>query len=383
MLAVVLRRLGLMVLVFAGLVVIAFLMTQVLPGDPARAAAGRNASPEQIAAVASQLGLDQPVWRQFLRYAGRLLHGDLGTSVVTHRPVLADLGEVLPVSLELVLAAMLLNLVIGVPLGVLAAYRRGRWADGLTRVVVLLGAAVPAFWLGLILQLVLSDRLHWLPLSGRLTYGYRVDDLTGMVTFDALVTGRWATFGNALAHLVLPAVTLAAPFIAVVARTVRSSMISVLDADFVQLARATGAGEWRVVVRHALRNALGPIITIVGMQLGWMLGATVLVESTFNRGGIGAYTVNAVLQNDLYAVIGSVLAIGVVFIVANVVVDLLQPALDPRLRGGGRAVSGLSVGGRPDLAVGPAGVTDPSAPDVEAGADNAAAAPVPVAGVQR
>lgn len=341
------RRLGLMVLVFAGLVVIAFLMTQVLPGDPARAAAGRNANAEQVAAVASQLGLDRPLYQQFGTYVGRLLQGDLGVSVVTHRPVLADLGQVLPVSVELVLAAMLLNLLIGVPLGVLAAYRRGSWVDGIARFLVLLGAALPAFWLGLILQLVLSDKLKLFPLSGRLSFGYRVDDITGMTTFDALITGRWATFGNALQHLALPTITLAAPFVAVVARTVRSSMISVLDNDFIQLARATGAGEWRVVIRHGLRNALVPITTIIGLQLGWMLGATVLVETIFNRGGIGAYTVTAVLQNDLYAVIGSVLAIGVVFIVANFLVDLLQLWLDPRVRTSGHSRS-ASTGGRPD-----------------------------------
>ena len=347
MLAFIVRRLGLMVLVFAGLVVIAFLMTQVLPGDPARAAAGRNASADQVAAVASQLGLDRPLYQQFGTYVSRLLHGDLGISVVTHRPVLADLGQVLPVSVELVFAAMVLNLVVGVPLGVLAAYRRGTPVDGIARLLVLLGAAIPAFWLGLILQLILSDQLKVFPLSGRLTYGYRVHDITGMTTLDALITGRWATFGNALEHLALPAITLAAPFVAVVARTVRSSMISVLDNDFIQLARATGASEWRVVIRHGLRTALIPITTVIGMQLGWMLGATVLVESTFNRGGIGAYTVTAVLQNDLYAVIGSVLAIGVVFVVANFLVDLLQLWLDPRVRTSGRSRA-ASVGGRPD-----------------------------------
>lgn len=375
----VIRRLGLMVLVFAGLVVIAFLMTQVLPGDPARAAAGRNASAEQVATVARQLGLDRPLYQQFGTYLGRLMHGDLGLSVVTHRSVLADLGEVLPVSIELVVAAMLLNLLVGVPLGVLAAYRRGTWVDGVARILVLLGAAIPAFWLGLILQLVLSDQLKMFPLSGRLTFGYRVSDVTGMVTFDALITGRWATFGNALEHLALPAITLAAPFIAVVARTVRSSMISVLDNDFIQLARATGAGEWRVVIRHGLRNALLPITTVIGMQLGWMLGATVLVETTFNRGGIGAYTVTAVLQNDLYAVIGSVLAIGVVFIVANFLVDLVQLLLDPKVRTSGRSRS-ASVGGRPDQ-IGTVLPMPSTGDDVQDRPDDQVDDPAPVAAV--
>lgn len=327
-----LKRLVTSVVVLLGLGAVTFLMSQILPGDPARAAAGRNATAEQVAQAAARLGLDRPLWDQFLGYFGRLLQGDLGTSVFTQRAVLDDLGQALPSSLELVLAAMAVNVVIAVPLGVYAAYRRGGAADLASRLIVLFGAAVPVFWLGLMLQLVLSDRLGLLPLTGQLSFGNEVPDLTGMTTLDALLSGDLAAFGDALSHLVLPAFTLAAAFIAVVARTVRSSMITVLDSDYVTLARATGASEWRVVVRHGLRNALVPVSTILGMQLGWMLGSTVLVESVFGRTGIGAYAVSAVLQSDLYAVIGTVLVIGVVFVVANVVVDLVQLWLNPRLR---------------------------------------------------
>lgn len=332
-----LRRLVTSVVVLFGLAVVTFLMTQVLPGDPARAAAGRNATAEQVAAVSARLGLDQPIWAQFPRYLGNLLHGDLGTSVFTQRPVLDDIAQALPSSIELVLAAMLINVVIAVPLGVYAAYRRGRAADVCARLIVLFGAGVPVFWLGLMLQLVFADRLGALPLTGQLGFGRAVPAITGMTSLDALLSGDPAAFGDAIAHLVLPAVTLAAAFVAVVARTVRSSMISVLDSDYVTLARATGASERRVVIRHGLRNALVPVSTILGMQLGWMLGSTVLVESVFGRKGIGAYAVNAVLQNDLYAVIGSVLVIGVVFVLANIVVDLVQLWLNPRLRQPARA----------------------------------------------
>ncbi|MGI8882360.1 MAG: ABC transporter permease [Jatrophihabitans sp.] len=330
------RRLGLMVVVFAGLVVVAFMMNLILPGDPARAASGRNATAEQIAAERVRLGLDRPVLVQFWHYVSRLLHGDLGTSVFTHRSVLSDIGTVLPSSLELVLASMLINVVVAVPLGVYAAYQRGRLADVAARLLVLIGAALPVFWLGLILQLIFADQLKVLPLSGQLGFGIEVPRITGMVSIDALLHGDLPAFGDALRHLVLPAITLSASFVAVVARTVRSSMITALDADYITLARATGASEWRVVVRHALRNAFVPASTILGMQLGWMLGATVLVESTFNRTGLGAYMVTAVLQNDLYAVIGSVLAIGVVFLLTNFVVDLVQLWLNPRLRQGSR-----------------------------------------------
>ncbi|GAA4170145.1 ABC transporter permease [Gryllotalpicola koreensis] len=329
----VIRRLALSIVVFAGLVVLAFVMVQILPGDPARAEAGRNATAAQLAEARARLGLDKPVIVQFFGFVGRLLHGDLGNSVVTHRPVLADIVSVLPSSLELVVAAMVINVLVGVPLGVLAAYRRGRAADTASRIIVLLGAALPVFWLGLLLQLLFASKLHWLPLYGQLGFGVSVPTLTGVTSLDALLTGDLPAFGSALVHLVLPAVTLSAGFIAVVARTVRSSMITTLDSDYVMLARSTGAGELRVIVRHALRNALIPVSTILGMQLGWMLGSTVLVESTFNRTGIGAYMVTAVLQNDLYAVIGSILVIGVVFIIVNFVVDLAQLWINPRLRG--------------------------------------------------
>lgn len=336
MLSFIAQRLGMMILVLAGLITVTFLMTQVLPGDPARAAAGRNATVEQIEAARERLGLDQPVHEQYVSYVGRVAQGDLGTSVFTQRPVVEDIVEVLPSSVELVLAAMLINVAIALPLGVISAYRRGKGADLAARLVALLGAAVPVFWLGLILQAFLSARWGLFPLTGHLGFGSSVPTVTGMTTVDALLAGDLATFGEAIRHLVLPAITLAAAYVAVVTRTLRSTMIGALDADYITLARATGASEWRVVVSHGLRNALVPTSTILGMQLGWMLGSTVLVESIFGRLGVGAYSVTAVLQNDLYAVIGAVLVIGVVFILANFVVDLLQLWLNPRLRKGKR-----------------------------------------------
>lgn len=336
MLMFIVRRLALMVVVFAGLVVVAFLMIQVLPGDPARAAAGRNATTAQVDQARERLGLDDPLLTQFGRYVDRLAHADLGTSVFTHRSVLADIATVLPSSLELVAASMVINIAVAIPLGVYAAYRRGRLPDLAARMITLLGAALPVFWLGLLLQALFANILHLLPLSGQIGFGIEIPRVTGVVTVDALLAGDFGAWWNAVQHLVLPAVALSAAFVAVIARTVRSSMIGVLDSDYITLARATGASEARVVIRHGLRNALIPTSTILGMQLGWMLGATVLVESTFNRTGIGAYMVGAVLQNDLYAVIGSILVIGVVFLVANFAVDLVQLRLNPRLRHEGR-----------------------------------------------
>ena len=288
-----------------------------------------------MAQARERLGLDEPLLVQFGRHLSRLAHGDLGTSLFTSRPITADLADVLPASVELVLAAMLVNLLVAVPLGVISAARRGRAADLAARLIVMFGAAVPVFWLGLMLQYLLAAQWQVFPLTGRLSFGVSVPERTGMVTVDALLAGDLGAFSDALAHLVLPAVTLAAPFVAVVARTLRSTMISALDRDFVTLARAKGASEWRVVIRHGLRNALVPSSTIIGMQLGWMLSSTVLVESIFGRPGIGAYAVNAVLQNDLFAVVAVVLVIGVAFVIANFLVDLVHLWLDPQLRRAG------------------------------------------------
>lgn len=332
MIRFVLRRIGLTVLVLWGLATLVFLLIQFLPGDAARTAAGRNASAEQVAAVREQLGLDEPLPLQYLMFLGRLLQGDLGTSVFTSQPITSDLADVAPSSLELVAAAMLVNLLVAVPLGVLAAVHHGRLGDLVARLVAILGNAVPVFWLALVLQFLVGSRLGLLPISGQLGREHEVPRVTGARTVDALLAGDLLAFGNAVEHLVLPAIVLAAPFVAVVTRTLRSTMVGVLDTEAITVVRAKGASPFRVVVRHALRNALIPTTTIVGLQLGWMLGSTVLVESIFGRQGIGAYATTAVIQTDTFAVVGVVLIVGVVFTLASLAVDLLQLWLNPRLR---------------------------------------------------
>jgi ABC-type dipeptide/oligopeptide/nickel transport system permease component len=328
----VLRRIALTLVVLWGLATLVFLLIQFLPGDAARTAAGRNATPEQVQAVRERLGLDEPLPLQYLFFLGRLVRGDLGTSVFTSQPITSDLADVAPSSIELVAAAMLINLAVAVPLGVLAAVNRGRAGDLLARVVAILGNAVPVFWLGLVLQYLVGAKWGLLPISGQLGRQHRVPSVTGARTVDALLAGDLAAFGNAMAHLVLPAVVLAAPFIAVVARTLRSTLIGVLETEAITVVQAKGASPTRVVLRHGLRNALIPTTTIVGLQLGWMLGSTVLIESIFGRQGIGSYATTAVIQTDTFAVIGVVLVVGVVFTLASLAVDLLQLWLNPRLR---------------------------------------------------
>jgi ABC-type dipeptide/oligopeptide/nickel transport system permease component len=333
MLRYVVRRMILMVIVLLALTLVTFLMVQVIPGDPALTAAGRTATPEQVEEARIRLGLDKPLYVQYASYMGRLFQGDLGRSVFTHRPIIDDLLAVLPSSFELVLAAMLVNTAIAIPLGTLAAYYRGGAPDAVARLIVMLGVAVPVFWLGLLLQIVLGSQLGWFPISGQVRFGVDTGErITGMLLVDTLIQGRWEAFGSAVHHIVLPAIALAAAHIAVITRTIRSTMITALNQDFVTLARAKGMSEWRVVLRHALPNAIVPSVTILGMQVGWMLGYTVLVENIFGRAGIGSYAVTSVLQADLLAVIAVVLIIGVVFVVMNFLVDLAQMGLNPRLR---------------------------------------------------
>jgi len=328
----VLRRIGLTLVVLWGLATLIFLLIQLLPGDAARTAAGRNASAEQVAAVRERLGFDEPLIVQYVLYLGRLLRGDLGRSVFTAQPITSDLADVAPSSLELVVVAMVINLLVAVPLGVLAAVHRGRLGDLAARLVAILGNAVPVFWLGLVLQFLVGAQLGLLPISGQGSREYRVPDVTGARTVDALLAGDPAAFGDAVLHLVLPAFVLAAPFIAVVTRTLRSTLIGVLETEAITVVRAKGASPFRVVVRHGLRNALIPTTTIVGLQLGWMLGSTVLIESIFGRKGIGSYATTAVVQTDTFAVIGVVLVVGAVFCLTSLAVDLLQLWLNPRLR---------------------------------------------------
>jgi len=333
MAAYIARRLSFMVVVLLVLTFVTFMMAQIIPGDPAHVAAGRLATPAQVQQVRVRLGLDKPILVQYVNYVTRLSHGDLGTSVFTERPILLDLLDVVPSSVELVLAAMLINISIAVPLGVLAAYRRDGPADALSRLLVALGVCVPVFWLGLLLQLVFGAKLGWFPIIGQVGYGMDTGArITGMLVFDTAVQGRWEAFFSALHHLILPAITLSAAHIAVITRTVRSTMMSTLEQDYVTLARAKGLLEQRVLFKHALPNAILPSITILGMQVGWMLSFTVLVETIFGRTGIGSYAVTAVLQSDLLAVVAVVLLIGVVFVVGNFVVDLVSLYLNPRLR---------------------------------------------------
>jgi peptide/nickel transport system permease protein len=303
-----------------------------IPGDPARVAAGRSATIEQVEAMREKLGLTKPLFEQYFSFLSQTVQGDLGTSIFTFRPVLVDLMQVLPSSIELVFAAMLINLFIAIPLGIVTALVRGSRTDFVLRLLTLIGATVPVFWLGLVLQYLLGAKLKIVPISGQKPSGVQIERVTGMTTLDAFISGDIMLFTQTLRYLALPAFVLSLAFIAVSARTLRSGMINVLDSDYVKLARAKGVSEIRMVSKHALRNAILPTFTILGMQVGWMLGSTVLVESIFGRQGIGSYATTAVLQKDIFAVISVVLVMGIVVTVLNLLVDIGHKLIDPRLR---------------------------------------------------
>lgn len=326
------RRLGTVLLTLLGLVTIVFLMTKLIPGDPAQVAAGSGASPEQVQRMRVQMGLDQPVIVQYGRYLGSLLQGDLGTSVVSHRPVRSDIGGVLPATAQLVFLSLALALIVAVPLASLAAVESGGGSATASRVLVIVAAGLPTFWLALILQWMLGSWFRLLPISGTLTVGSTVPVRTGMVVVDALLLGDIAAFWDALIHLILPAGVLAINAGAQFYRLLRAEMLAVLAREHILVAQAKGVPMARLVLRHALPNAIGPVLTQLGIQVGFMVGSAVLVESVFSLPGVGSYLFYAVEQRDIFAVLGAVLTIGVIVVVANFTMDVVQLWRDPRIR---------------------------------------------------
>lgn len=326
------RRLGTVLLTLLGLVTIVFIMTKMIPGDEAQVAAGAGATPEQVQRMRVQMGLDQPVIVQYGRYLGKLLQGDLGTSVVSHRPVRSDIGGVLPATAQLVLLALSLALLVAVPLASLAAVQSGGGSATASRVLVIVAAGLPTFWLALLLQWLLGSWFRVLPISGTLTVGMTVPVRTGMVVIDALLLGDLAVFWDALVHLILPAGVLAIHAGAQFYRLLRAEMLAVLAREHILVAQAKGVPMIRLVMRHALPNAIGPVLTQLGIQVGFMVGSAVLVESVFSLPGVGSYLFYAVEQRDIFAVLGAVLTIGVIVVVANFTMDVVQLWRDPRIR---------------------------------------------------
>jgi peptide/nickel transport system permease protein len=333
MLAFALRRIVLLIPVLIGLTMLVFAIARLLPGDPVALAAGPNATPAEITAYGKEFGLDRPIIEQYWRYATGLLHGDWGLSIYTRRPVSEDLAAYLPATLELVFAAMLLAIVIGIPAGLMAAVYRDRWPDYMSRVVSLGAISMPRFFLGLLLQLGFAMWLDLLPLGGRFPLTADPPALvTGFLTIDALIARDPSAFFVALQHLLLPTVAMSLSPLATITRMMRASTIEVLQQDYVLTERALGLSQRLIVFKYVLRNAISATLTVIGLYFGWLLGGTVLVETVFDWPGIGLYATKAVVTQDFMPVIGVTLCIGFMFVAVNLIVDLLYGVINPKVR---------------------------------------------------
>ncbi|XDB00402.1 ABC transporter permease (plasmid) [Sulfitobacter sp. LCG007] len=333
MLLFILRRLLMLIPVIIGLTVIMFVIARILPGDPVGLAAGPNATQAEIQALAAEFGLDQPIWVQYGVYVRGLLHGDLGTSLLTHRPVAADIAAYLPATLELVMAAMSIAVLVGIPLGLLTAVRRNRWPDYLSQIGAIGAISMPRFFLGLLLQLLFAMWLAWLPLGGRLPIiVIPPPTVTGFLTIDSLLAGDWDAFVMALRHLALPAVAMSLSPLATIMRMMRSSTIEVMQQDYVMTARALGLSPRMIINKYVARNAVSATLTVIGLYFGWLLGGTVLVETVFDWPGLGLYATKAIVSQDMMPVIGVALVIGILFVIANLVIDVLYGVINPKVR---------------------------------------------------
>ncbi|MDR2566303.1 MAG: ABC transporter permease [Bifidobacteriaceae bacterium] len=335
----IIRRLGIAVLLAFGITIITFLLANLVPNDPVVAALGEVAAskPDLVAAFRAQYGLDKPLYVQYWIYLTNLLHGDLGTSYITRHAVAEDLSTNFPATLELALFTIVSAAVIGLFFGVLAAYRKGKASDQVLRVVSLVGISVPSFWLAILSLYLFYFRLRWTPGSGRLSPGAPPPKrITGLYTVDALVTGDFETFVDAAGHLILPVFVLTLYAVGLLTRFTRTTVLEVLDKDYVHAATAKGLPLRTVLFKYVLRGAMIPILTIIGVVFGGLLSGTVLIESIFSRPGLGSYAFRAAMSLDLVAVMGTGLVIGLIFIMTNFLVDLAYGLIDPRVRVGQR-----------------------------------------------
>ncbi len=327
------RRLALTAFVLFGVLVITFIISHVVPADPIGAILGPQAPPELVEKVRHEWGFDKPLHEQFVDYIWRVLHGDLGKSIRTNRPVFKDLLQFFPATIELATASLIVGIIIGIPLGVLAALHKDKPIDHFARLFAISGVSTPVFWLGLVLLIIFYYKLGWLPGPGRLDPFIKPPPrVTGLILIDSLLALRFDAFVNALKHLIMPSFVLGMYAAAGITRMTRSSMLEVLRQDFVKAARAKGLDERTVIARHVLRNALIPVVTIIGVTYGGLLEGAVLTETIFAWPGLGRYATGAYLYLDFLAVMGVTLFIAVIYSFTNLVVDILYTYLDPRVR---------------------------------------------------
>ncbi len=328
------RELTTVAITIFGLLLVTFLIARVMPIDPVLAIVGDRAPADVYEKARLDLGLDKPLWRQFAIYIGKVFSGDLGTSVLTSQKVVDDIRTVFPATLELATLGTLIGAAIGVPFGIVAAVYQGRWPDQIARVVGLIGYSIPVFWLGLMGLLLFYAKLGWVAGPGRISIAWQdfVTPMTGVIMLDAALQGEWEAFWDAFSHLILPASVLGLLSIAYISRMTRSFMINELQQQYVVAARVKGLSEFRVIGRHALRNAIVPLVTVIALSYMHLLEGSVLTETIFAWPGLGRYITNSLLNADMNAVLGGTLVVGAVFIGVNLISDIIGRLADPRTR---------------------------------------------------
>lgn len=333
MLKMIAKRLGLLIFVIFGVTLVTFFMSRVIPGDPASLIAGQRASEETLQSIRQQLGLDKPVWLQYVNYMGDLLQGDLGTSIRTQRPVMDDLLQFFPATLELAIAAFIIAILMGIPLGVLAAIKKNTFWDHLSRIFSISGVSIPVFFSGLIAILIFYGILDWLPSNGRIgTDVYPPTHITGFYVIDSILTLDMIALKSSLKHLLLPAVVLSFAQLAVITRQVRASMLEVMGQEYIRTAVANGIKGRLLIVSYALRNALIPTVTVIGVAFGSLLGGAIVTETIFGWPGMGRFVVESIQFLDFPAIMGFTIFIGVGYVLINLTVDIIYLFLNPQLK---------------------------------------------------
>jgi dipeptide transport system permease protein len=328
-----LTRLSLIIPTFIGMTLLAFFLIRLVPGDPIETMAGeRGIDPARHAMLLKEYGLDQPVMTQYGIYINRVLHGDLGKSIVTQEPVLREFAALFPATVELAVCAMLFALLIGIPAGILAAVKRNSILDHGVMGVSLTGYSMPIFWWGLLLILLFSVQLGWTPVSGRIDVKYFIEPTTGFLLIDTLLSDEKGAFWSAASHLILPTIVLGTNPLAVIARMTRSAMLEVLGEDYVRTARAKGLPQIRVVAVHALRNALIPVVTVIGLQVGVLFTGAILTETIFSWPGVGKWLIEAISRRDYPVLQGGILLLGTMVMAINLLVDITYGIINPRIR---------------------------------------------------
>lgn len=332
MIKYIIRRLLMIIPVLLGVSILAFLLIHLIPGDPVVAMLGERATPDQVAYLEEALGLNDPLYVQYGRFMGRILQGDFGRSIHSNSSVLWEMGMRFPATIELTVAAMAVAVVVGMGAGIVSAVKPNSIFDHISMGTALVGVSMPIFWLGLMMIYLFGVKLKILPPSGRLDVSITLDTVTNFYVLDSIITGNWAALKSALLHLVMPAVALGTIPMAMIARMTRSSMLEVMRQDFVRTARAKGLAEKVIILRHALRNAFLPVLTVIGLQFGYLLGGAVMTEWIFAWPGIGRWIFLAIGARDFPVVQGGILFIAIVFVLVNLIVDLLYTYVDPRIR---------------------------------------------------